>query len=110
MSWHQLKACTGPSTADITWFLHGIRILLFAGDSDCPVKAKKRAIALHTKVFLVDDAVFYIGSRNLYPTSLQNFGYVVENSAAAKHFKTAFFDPLWKYSKEAAINASKCEI
>ena len=25
MSWHQLKACT----ADITWFLHGIRILLF---------------------------------------------------------------------------------
>ena len=27
MSWHQLKACT----ADIAWFLHGIRILLFAG-------------------------------------------------------------------------------
>ena len=25
MSWHQLKACT----AHITWFLHGIRILLF---------------------------------------------------------------------------------
>ena len=25
MSWHQLKACT----AQITWFLHGIRILLF---------------------------------------------------------------------------------
>jgi len=57
----------------------------------------------HAKVIAVDDAAFYIGSHNLYPTTLQEFGYIVEDTAAAQHLKVEFLDKLWYYSKESAI-------
>lgn len=71
------------------------------------------AMGQHAKVFAVDDAAFYIGSHNLYPTTLQEFGYLVEDASAAQHFKVSFLDKLWKYSRESAIvdaEAGKCDI
>jgi phosphatidylserine/phosphatidylglycerophosphate/cardiolipin synthase-like enzyme len=58
---------------------------------------------LHTKIVCVDDVAFYIGSRSLYPSTTQDHGFIIEDATAAAQLKTAFLDPEWKYSKNAAI-------
>ncbi|MFF3765304.1 phospholipase D-like domain-containing protein [Streptomyces sp. NPDC001922] len=58
--------------------------------------------ALHHKLVSVDDSAFYIGSKNLYPAWLQDFGYIVESPAAAKQLKSELLAPEWKYSQETA--------
>ncbi|MEV6318868.1 phospholipase D-like domain-containing protein [Streptomyces sp. NPDC051776] len=58
--------------------------------------------AAHHKVVSVDDSAFYVGSKNLYPAWLQDFGYIVEDPTAAGQLKKALLDPEWKYSKETA--------
>lgn len=71
----------------------------------------KYSFVLHTKTVLVDDAAFYIGSRNLYPSPLQQFGYITENPRAARHYNETFFQNLWRFSKETAIvdeETNKC--
>ncbi|MGK5631262.1 phospholipase D-like domain-containing protein, partial [Streptomyces sp. URMC 123] len=57
---------------------------------------------LHHKLVSVDDSAFYIGSKNLYPSWLQDFGYIVESPAAAAQLKSALLDPEWTYSRAAA--------
>ncbi len=59
--------------------------------------------SLHSKVVLVDDDAFYIGSENLYPAYLQEFGYVVEDAQAANTLYTQMLAPEWKYSSAAAV-------
>lgn len=65
---------------------------------------------LHSKVYLVDEAAYLIGSRNAYPSNLQQFGYIVQDPVSAAEFKTQFFDPMWKYSKLKAYSggSQKC--
>jgi phosphatidylserine/phosphatidylglycerophosphate/cardiolipin synthase-like enzyme len=58
---------------------------------------------LHTKVVSVDDKAFYIGSRNVYPDTTQDHGFIIEDAAAARQLSAAFLDKLWKYSRKAAI-------
>jgi phosphatidylserine/phosphatidylglycerophosphate/cardiolipin synthase-like enzyme len=53
---------------------------------------------LHSKVHLVDDIVYYIGSKNSYPALLQEFGYVVQDAVSAAEFKEQYFDPLLEYA------------
>lgn len=65
--------------------------------------ANGRGIANHAKVICVDDAAFYIGSKNLYPATLQDFGFIVEDSKAAADFKKEYLDVIWNASKHAAI-------
>jgi len=60
-------------------------------------------IGNHAKTVLVDDAAFYIGSKNLYPATLQDFGYVVEDLQAALEYKNSYIIPLWENSKESAV-------
>lgn len=60
-------------------------------------------IANHSKVVSVDDAAFYIGSKNLYPATLQDFGYIVEDPAAAAEFNNQYQSVIWYHSKPAAI-------
>ena len=57
-----------------------------------------RAFRNHAKLVAVDDRAFYIGSENLYPARLQELGLIVEDHTAANHLKTAYLDPLWRYS------------
>ncbi len=52
----------------------------------------------HAKLVAVDDRAFYIGSENLYPARLQELGLIVEDQKAAHELKTAYLDPLWRYS------------
>ncbi|WP_241741130.1 phospholipase D-like domain-containing protein [Streptomyces sp. L2] len=58
--------------------------------------------ALHHKLVSVDDSAFYIGSKNLYPAWLQDFGYIVESPAAARQLKAKLLDPEWTYSRQTA--------
>lgn len=57
----------------------------------------------HAKVVAVDDEAFYIGSGNLYPSGLQELGFIVDDRQAAAHLKEAYLDPLWNNSRAAAL-------
>jgi len=69
---------------------------------DMPKWADGFAIGQHAKMIAVDDAAFYIGSKNLYPTQLQDFGFVIEDENAAAVLKRDFYDKLWRHSQQAA--------
>ncbi|MEU3777750.1 phospholipase D-like domain-containing protein [Streptomyces sp. NPDC032472] len=70
--------------------------------SQSPKWADGRPYAQHHKVVSVDDSAFYIGSKNLYPAWLQDFGYVVEDPAAAVQLKDQLLAPQWQYSRATA--------
>jgi hypothetical protein len=61
------------------------------------------AFANHAKVWIVDDRVFHVGSDNLYPHVLQEFGYVVESAAVTQGLLDDYWTPLWTYSARAGI-------
>ena len=58
--------------------------------------------AQHHKLVSVDGSAFYIGSKNLYPAWLQDFGYIVESPGAARQLDSQLLSPQWAYSKETA--------
>ncbi|MFD7587417.1 phospholipase [Kitasatospora sp. NPDC059811] len=58
--------------------------------------------ALHHKVVAVDGSAFFVGSKNLYPAWLQDFGYLVENPNAAAQLDANLLAPEWHYSQAAA--------
>ena len=55
------------------------------------------------KLLDVDDEAFYIGSGNLYPSGLQELGFMVEDHTAGAQLKKAYLDPIWKNSSPAAL-------
>jgi phosphatidylserine/phosphatidylglycerophosphate/cardiolipin synthase-like enzyme len=56
-------------------------------------------IGNHAKTVIVDDAIFIIGSQNMYSCNLNEFGYIVEDATAAQAYVTSYWTPLWEYSK-----------
>ena len=60
-------------------------------------------IANHAKTIAVDGAAFYIGSKNLYPATLQDFGYIVEDTLAAHQYYQSYQTPMWQQSKSSAF-------
>jgi phosphatidylserine/phosphatidylglycerophosphate/cardiolipin synthase-like enzyme len=66
-----------------------------------------QGIGNHTKVVAVDRAAFYVGSQNLYPAWLQEYGVITEDPTAAATFYEALLDPLWQYSQRAK-DTSQC--
>lgn len=58
---------------------------------------------LHAKFVMVDDAAFYIGSHNLYPADLQEFGNIVTDAAAAKDVREQYWDKVWAESISARM-------
>ena len=59
--------------------------------------------SLHSKVVMVDKEAFYIGSQNLYSAYLQEFGYMVDNRAAATTLYDQMLGPEWRYSAKARV-------
>ncbi|MCP3941391.1 MAG: hypothetical protein GY710_07910 [Desulfobacteraceae bacterium] len=53
------------------------------------------SIANHSKTIMVDRQFFYIGSHNLYPCNLAEFGYIIEDSEKAMEFWVQFWEPLF---------------
>ena len=82
----------------------------FGPDSTWP---GNHPIGNHGKFWMVDDRYFYVGSDNLYPVDLQEFGYIVDDRVAAAELRKKYWDPLWRWSREAAISgdgASTCSL
>ncbi|HEX6471306.1 MAG TPA: phospholipase D-like domain-containing protein [Streptosporangiaceae bacterium] len=71
--------------------------------SDEPTWPKGYKYRLHTKVVCVDDTAFYVGSRNVYPDTTQDHGFIIEDAAAARQLNAQFLDKAWHYSKQAAV-------
>jgi phosphatidylserine/phosphatidylglycerophosphate/cardiolipin synthase-like enzyme len=61
-------------------------------------------IGNHAKLWIVDDRAFYIGSHNLYPVDLQEYGYIVESRPETERLLHDYWDKLWRYSSRAAIS------
>jgi hypothetical protein len=61
-------------------------------------------IGNHGKFWMVDHRYFYIGSDNLYPVDLQEFGYIVDDRVAAAELRRSYWDPLWRWSRASAIS------
>jgi phosphatidylserine/phosphatidylglycerophosphate/cardiolipin synthase-like enzyme len=76
----------------------------FGPDASWPGNAP---IGNHGKFWMVDDRYFYLGSDNLYPVDLQEFGYILDDAAAAAQLKRDYWNPLWRWSKAAAISGSE---
>lgn len=55
-------------------------------------------IGNHAKTLMVDDRIFYIGSQNLYPANLNEFGWVVEDTQVAVAYIDQYWAPLWRAS------------
>ncbi|MCS0636687.1 phospholipase [Streptomyces sp. LP05-1] len=58
--------------------------------------------AQHHKLVSVDGSAFYLGSKNLYPSWLQDYGYIVESPAAAAQLADALLAPQWAHSRATA--------
>jgi phosphatidylserine/phosphatidylglycerophosphate/cardiolipin synthase-like enzyme len=67
------------------------------------------AIANHAKLWMVDDRLFYVGSDNVYPVNLQEFGYIVDDRTAAAELLDAYWNPLWEWSRRAALSGDGVE-
>ena len=53
---------------------------------------------------MIDERAFYIGSENLYPATLQEFGYIVEDKAAVAELRRSYWDKAWRWSRAVAIS------
>lgn len=56
----------------------------------------------HAKFYLADDQVYYIGSDNLYPHNLAEFGYLVEGDSVADVLEN-YWNRVWYYSGARCI-------
>jgi phosphatidylserine/phosphatidylglycerophosphate/cardiolipin synthase-like enzyme len=65
--------------------------------------------ANHSKFFMVDDKVFYVGSSNLYPSDLTEYGVFISDPTAISQMKSEYWDQLWKYSSRVAISGSEVQ-
>ena len=63
-------------------------------------------ITNHAKLWMVDDSLFYIGSDNIYPHNLQEFGYVVESPEWSGRILQEYWNPLWQYAARVAMTVS----
>lgn len=63
-----------------------------------------KPIANHAKFWMIDDRYFYIGSDNFYPVDLQEFGFIVDDRAAAARLLKDYWTPLWRWSSRAAVS------
>ncbi len=60
-------------------------------------------ITNHAKTWVVDESLFYIGSDNLYPHKIQEFGYLIQSEALVARWMADYWLPLWKYSSPATL-------
>lgn len=56
----------------------------------------------HSKVYLADDYAYYVGSDNLYPHNLAEFGYLIEGDPVAM-FIADYWNKVWKYSEPHVV-------
>ncbi|MFE9932668.1 phospholipase [Streptomyces sp. NPDC005533] len=99
----RLSALAGDGGRARTAMCENLQLATFRA-SDQPTWADGKPYAQHHKLVAVDGSAFYIGSKNLYPSWLQDFGYIIESPAAARQLKSDLLDPQWRYSQATATH------
>lgn len=61
-------------------------------------------IVNHAKLWMVDDLAFHVGSDNIYPHNLQEFGYVIESREEAERVLREYWHPAWEHSARVAVD------
>jgi hypothetical protein len=61
----------------------------------------------HAKFWMVDDCAFHVGSDNLYPHNLQEFGYVVESADLARVALAQYWNPMWMFTSRLALGVDR---
>jgi murine toxin len=56
----------------------------------------------HAKVYIADDSCYYIGSDNLYPHDLAEFGFLIEGKSVQDLLRN-YWDLLWHYSSQHIV-------
>jgi phosphatidylserine/phosphatidylglycerophosphate/cardiolipin synthase-like enzyme len=97
------SALPRPALIDLLCSHFHLAPFRFGPDATWP---DKHPIGNHGKFWMVDDRYFYLGSDNLYPVDLQEFGYILDDRAAAAELRRAYWDPLWRWSRKAAISGA----
>ncbi|MFD9796541.1 phospholipase D-like domain-containing protein [Streptomyces sp. NPDC059070] len=97
----RLALLTGDKGAARAKMCSGLQLATFRSSAG-RTWADGHPYAQHHKLVSVDDSAFYIGSKNLYPSWLQDFGYVVESPEAAAQLKAKLLAPQWQYSQATA--------
>ena len=93
---------TGPDSANALLCEHvHLAPFRFGPDDKWPDHA---TFATHMKLWMIDDRAFYIGSDNMYPVNLQEYGYIVDDKKAAGELLDAYWKPLWQWSQKAAVS------
>jgi phosphatidylserine/phosphatidylglycerophosphate/cardiolipin synthase-like enzyme len=92
-----------PAAASLVCQKLHLAPLRFGPDATWP---NNTPIGMHAKFWMVDERAFYIGSENLYPSDLQEFGYIVEDHAAAAQVREDYWDEAWRWSRAAAISGA----
>ena len=62
--------------------------------------------ANHAKLVLADSQTFYIGSQNLYPANLAEYGLIVDDATAAAQVDAEYFAQVWAGSQRTAVSGS----
>lgn len=57
----------------------------------------------HAKIWIVDNRAFHVGSDNLYPHNLQEFGTVIESDDLTRQIVADYWEPLWRFSARGAV-------
>ncbi|GGT15006.1 phospholipase D-like domain-containing protein [Streptomyces purpureus] len=97
----RLTALTGDRGRAQAALCSGLQLASFRS-AQSPTWADGHPYAQHHKLVSVDGSAFYIGSKNLYPAWLQDFGYVVQSPAAAQQLTDGLLAPQWQYSRATA--------
>jgi len=71
--------------------------------SDAPTWPGGSPPAQHGKLIAVDNAAFYMGSQNAYPSQQPEFGYIVEDPVAMADLRRTLLEPMLTYSRKAAL-------
>ncbi|MEV4440640.1 phospholipase [Streptomyces sp. NPDC049577] len=98
---NRLAGITGDRKSAETALCSNVQLASFRSSPNA-TWADGHPYALHHKLVSVDGSAFYVGSKNLYPSWLQDFGYIVESPAAAGQLREKLLDPEWQYSQAAA--------
>lgn len=69
----------------------------------------RNLFANHAKFVMVDDRAFYVGSQNWYPSNLSEFGFIVDDVAAAATARSEYFDALWGASSRVAVSGAETD-
>lgn len=62
--------------------------------------------ANHAKLIVADDAAFYLGSQNLYPSNLSEYGYIVDDPVATRQLVDEYFAELWSGSQRTSASGA----